>query len=664
MSPHVFVRADQNKEQEQETLPAPLLFLFFCLAFFTFVSRLADPLEAYKRRIVKFLLLPLETPPNHRDGPGDDEQLYRHPVEQDTDHLLPVHQFHYASCCGNSPFANMSAPDFAMDNDKRVLYHAQVTLGCNGLRDLYSLGFMRQDTLERRINAAGKDIDLNSVVSLTAVWLREKIGRIYSSPSMALPSLKGLVLYLDGKGCSRDMCCHIFWEAFKKVDPSHANKVALRVGDITLTSFRAVVDHIYDHWNQWLLEGAGPEQTSHEKVAATGLSGHFPSAKETQQRAMGGKLPYPAYNHDLVQLSKDEYNLRLQAGLEQLHKDQQPPPDHRNGTVSYGNRAPIEHCPPFDLGRASSWGSQPDQSERCTTRLQDCVCKDCHVKGWLSNIPKGGADDPDLNVDALGRPVNKNESEDKIAQRADLLAKIDRLAKRHRDPFFSETDSEDERTQDPKPLVFGPKQPQVSRPVGKGGKQVNPNLIVFSSSSSGDELEATHYNHDAANLLDRPASEVENDGNKGKTSKAAERAVSCELSRFDNDDIGVGEVDHFLADVEAGSEGGEQSSVTAPQVEGESWDKGATHEDVAMDISLLDDSPQNDDVQALPSGLTSDIQIGCIKPLRRDPPYHPLVHDLFSARANVWVQRVKRPTALEMWDATEDSGSKEGDQQS
>lgn len=126
----------------------------------------------------------------------------------------------------------------------------------------------------------------------------------------------------------------------------------------------------------------------------------------------------------------------------------------------------------------------------------------------------------------------------------------------------------------------------------------------------------------------------------------------------------MGEVDHFLADVEAGSEGGEQSSFTAPQVEGESWDKGATHEDVAMDVSLLDGSPQKDDVQALPSGLTSDIQIGCTKPLRRDPPYHPLVHDLFSARANVWVQRVKRPTALEMWDATEDSGSKDGDQQS
>ncbi|KAH0497013.1 hypothetical protein TgHK011_004350 [Trichoderma gracile] len=560
MSPHVLVRAGQNNEQERETLPAPLLFFFFCLAFFTFVSRLADSLEVYKRRIVKFLLLPWGTLPDQHDGPGGDEQLYRHPAEQDTDYLLPFHQFHYCSCGGDNPFADMSASKYAMDSDKRVLYHAQVTLGCNGLRDLFSIGFMRQDTIERRINAAGKKIVLNGIVSLCAVWLREKIGRVYSAPTMALPSLKDLCLFLDSKECSRDMCCQIFWEAFQKVDPSHADKVALQVGDITLTSFRAVVDHIYDHWYQWLLEGAGPEQTD-ESVAATGTSGHFPATKEAQQMAKGGKLPYPAYNHDLVRLSTNEYNLRLQEGLDQLHKDQMPPPSHRNGDVSHGNRAPIGHCPPYDIGRASSWGSHPDQSDRCVSRLQDCVCKDCNVKG---------------------RPVDKDEKKAKDAQRADLLAKIDRLAKRHRDPFFSETDSEDERTQDPKPL------------------------------------------------------EDEHDGNKEKTSK----------------------------DIEASLEGREQNSITAPQVDGESHDEEEMYDEPAMEVSLLDGSPQKDDVQTLPSGLTSDIQIGCTKPLRRDPPYHPLVHDLFRARDNVWIQRVKRPTALEMWDASESSGSKEGNQHS
>ncbi|KAK1256082.1 hypothetical protein MKX07_008341 [Trichoderma sp. CBMAI-0711] len=601
MPPHVFVRADQNNEQEQETLAAPLLFFFFCFAFFTFVSRLADSLEAYKRRIVKFLLSPLESLPDQHDGPGDDEQLYRHPVEQqDTDHLFSSHQFLYCFCGGdNLPFANMSASKFAMDSDKRVLYHAQVTLGCNGLRDLFSIGFMRQDTIERRINAAGKRIVLNGIVSLYAVWLREKIGRVYSNPTMALPSLKDLCLFLDSKDCSRDMCCQIFWEAFQKVDPSHADKVALRVGHVTLTSFRAVVDHIYDHWYLWLLEGAGPEQIQHEDVAATGTSGHFPAAKEGKQRAKDGQLPYPAYNHDLVRLSTNEYDLRLQAGLEQLHKDQQPAPGHRNGDVSYGDRAPIGHCPPYDLGRASSWDSQPDQSERCVTRLQGCVCKTCHVKG---------------------RPIAKNEGKAKDAERADLLAKLDRLAKRHRDPFFTETDSEDERTQDPKPLVFGRKQPQVAHP--------------------------------------------EHDGNKGKTSKGTESASSSDLICLDDDGIGMAEVDRFLAGLEASPEGGEQSSITALQVEGESYDEEGMYEESAMEVSLLDGSFQKSDVPSLPSGLTSDIQIGCIKPLHRNPPYHPLVHDLFRHRDNVWVQRVKRPTALDMWDVTESSGSKDGNQHS
>ncbi|KAL7822942.1 hypothetical protein V8C26DRAFT_437014 [Trichoderma gracile] len=663
MSPHVLVRAGQNNEQEQETLPAPLLFFFFCLAFFTFVSRIADSLEDYKRRIVKFLLLPWGTLPDQHDGPGGDEQFYRHPAEQDTDYLLPFHQFEYCSCGGENPFAAMSASKFAMDSDKRVLYHAQVTLGCNGLRDLFSIGFMRQDTIERRINAAGKKIVLNGIVSLCAVWLREKIGRVYSAPTMALPSLKDLCLFLDSKECSRDMCCQIFWEAFQKVDPSHADKVALQVGDITLTSFRAVVDHIYDHWYQWLLEGAGPEQTD-ESVAAAGTSGHFPATKEAQQMAKGGKLPYPAYNHDLVRLSTNEYNLRLQEGLDQLHKDQMPPPSHRNGDVSHGNRAPIGHCPPYDIGRASSWGSHPDQSDRCVTRLKDCVCKDCNVKGWLSHIPKEGADVHSLNADTLGRPVDKDEKKAKDAQRADLLAKIDRLAKRHRDPFFSETDSEDERTQDPKPLVFGRKQPQVSHPVEKGKKNANPNLIIFSSSSSDDETEAAHHNNDTGHLLDDHSAFGEHDGNKEKTSKGAESPLPYELICLDDDGIGVDEVDRFLADIEASLEGRDQNSIIAPQVEGESHDEEEMYDEPAKEVSLLDGSPQKDDVQTLPSGLTSDIQIGCTKPLRRDPPYHPLVHDLFRARDNVWVQRVKRPTALEMWDACESSGSKEGNQHS
>ncbi|PTB70637.1 hypothetical protein BBK36DRAFT_1174988 [Trichoderma citrinoviride] len=620
MPPHVLVRAAHSKEQEQETLPAPLLSFFFCLAFLVLVSHLANYLEAYKRRLVKFLLLPLETPPDHHDGPGDDEQLYCHFSEKDFDRVLPVHRFHYAPRTGDNPFADMSASQYALDSDKRILYHAQVTLGCNGLRDLFSLGFMRQDTLERRINAAGKKIILNSIVSVSAVWLREKICRAYSAPTMVLPSLKELCLFLDGKGCSRDMCCQIFYEAFQKADPNHADKIALPVGSIVLTSFRAVVDHLYDHWQQWLLEAAGPKQTPEKKVPAIETSGHFPAPKEVQQKAKDGKLPYPAYNHELVRMSADEYNLRLQAGLEQLHKDQEPPPSHRNGSVFHGNRAPIGHCPPYDIGRASSWGSQPDQSERCVTRLQDCVCKSCHVKGWLSRIPKGGAEDQDLNTGTLGHPVNENENLAMTAKRAALLAKIDRLTKRHRDPFFSETDSEDERTQDPEPLVFGPKLPQVSHP--------------------------------------------EHDGNGGKESKGAESAFSCDLICFDKDGIGVGEVDHFLADVEVSPAGGDQSPATAPEVEGGSHNEERLGEEPDMEVSLLDGSPQKGNIQSLPSGLTADIQIGCIKPMRRDPPYGPVVHDLFYARDNVWVQQVKRSTALEMWDVTENSDSKDGDQPS
>ena len=126
----------------------------------------------------------------------------------------------------------------------------------------------------------------------------------------------------------------------------------------------------------------------------------------------------------------------------------------------------------------------------------------------------------------------------------------------------------------------------------------------------------------------------------------------------------MGEVDHFLADVEVSPAGGDQSPATAPEVEGGSHNEERLGEEPDMEVSLLDGSPQKGNIQSLPSGLTADIQIGCIKPMRRDPPYGPVVHDLFYARDNVWVQQVKRSTALEMWDVTENSDSKDGDQPS
>ncbi|KAL6807701.1 hypothetical protein GGI42DRAFT_253811 [Trichoderma sp. SZMC 28013] len=463
MSPHVLGQAEKH---EEESLQASFFFCFICLTFFVVVSLLVNYLETYKRRLVKFLLIPFEALQD--DEEGDGEQLFRHLTQQNLRRFDCSHQLEYGHCNYDNPFGIMSAPKYAME-DRDVLYHAQVTLGCNGLRDLYNLGFMRQDTLERRIKAAGKRIGLNSTVSLCAVWLREKIGRTFSTTGTR-PELKELCLFLEGRGCSRDMCCQIFYDAFQKVNKSHASQVSLRVGNMVLTSFRAVVDHIYDHWNQWLEEPETP-------------AGEIDLEAALQNNNHDGKWPYPAYNHDLSVLSPAEYSLHLEASLEQLHKghDHHSRRDNDDAKRGIPKRQHPGFCAPFDLGQASSWGSEPGQSDRCATRQQDCACKRCSIIGWLSHL----AGEPILTadeIDYLGQDKTCTGVYDKIVmnpQRAALLADTCAAAAEANHPFGNIAE-----------------QPQVSLDKEVDRESMS-DLIMFSSSSGAEEA-GVHVNNDAA----------------------------------------------------------------------------------------------------------------------------------------------------------------------
>ncbi|KAH0531902.1 hypothetical protein TsFJ059_000664 [Trichoderma semiorbis] len=466
MSPHVLVQAEKH---EEENLQASFFFCSICLTFFFVVSLLVNYLETYKRRLVKFLLIPFEALQEEEDEEGDGEQqLFRHLTRQHLHQIDCSHQLEYGHCKNDNPFG-MSAPKYAME-DRDVLYHAQVTLGCNGLRDLYNLGYMRQDTLERRIKAAGKRINLNSTVSLCAVWLREKIGRTFSTTGMGTrPEIKDLCLFLERRGCSRDMCCQTFYDAFQRVKESRANQVSLRVGNVVLTSFRAIVDHIYDHWYQWLDEPETPASVV--------------DLEQGQQNNDDDKLPpYPAYNHDLAMLSPTELKLRLETSLEQLHQghDHHSRRDNDNAKRGAQKRQHPGYCAPFDLGQASSWGSEPNQSERCATRLQDCACKHCSIIGWLSHL----AGEPVLTTDDIdypGQDKNYTGAYDKLVmnpQRAAFLASTCITAEAN--------------------LPFGniAEQPQVSLQK-EMDKESMSDLILFSSSSGADEA-AVYGSNDVA----------------------------------------------------------------------------------------------------------------------------------------------------------------------
>lgn len=65
-----------------------------------------------------------------------------------------------------------------MDTESTILKVIRDKVGCNGLRNFVDLGKMRQDTLERRLNAAGRRLNRGNMASVYVMWLRDQITRI------------------------------------------------------------------------------------------------------------------------------------------------------------------------------------------------------------------------------------------------------------------------------------------------------------------------------------------------------------------------------------------------------------------------------------------------------------------------------------------------------
>ncbi|KAL6698234.1 hypothetical protein J3F84DRAFT_366929 [Trichoderma pleuroticola] len=137
----------------------------------------------------------------------------------------------------------------------------------------------------------------------------------------------------------------------------------------------------------------------------------------------------------------------------------------------------------------------------------------------------------------------------------------------------------------------------------------------------------------------------------------ADCVISCDLTSFESNSGGMEEVDHFLADVDVRSEGGPQDlGIVAPQTEDGARKKQKLDEAYAMEPSLLDLPLEMGSGQ----GITTDVCLGVDnKPIHGDASYDPLVQDLFRARGNPWIRKVKRPTALDMWDAADGTTSKD-----
>ncbi|RFU78754.1 hypothetical protein TARUN_3460 [Trichoderma arundinaceum] len=720
MSPHVLVRAEKHEEQQErvDTLPASLFFCFFCISIFTFVSLLVTYLDKYKQQIVRRLLRPF-------GGLGEEEEddddefhhlLLNHRNLHQFNQLNQSHQSHYNHHGYNRQFV-MPGPKVELDSNERVLFHVQVTMGCNGLRDLYNLGYMRQDTLEKRIDGAINRLSVPSVVSICAIWLRERICRTYSTGMS--PSVRDLCVFLERRGSSRNMCCQIFYDAFQKCLRDQVKQVSLRVGNRTLTNFRDVVDHVFDNWYQWV------------EAAATPATAQPAQEEENVAAKDPAPLPYPAHNHDLAAMSSAAYSSHFNRSLKKLHKHQ----NHHYYQDRVVGATPASHegrhsgdAAPFDLGQASSWGSDAGQSGRCNTRLDDCVCRRCNIRGWLSLLPITPAAPPvdtllvlspstsssnelDLTADAAGHhvrdcsaiissPSGPEDARNKCAAREKHSVADCPVKGGHVQPmsFVSKEDTQmleahDKMYMNPQraallaetlqaenravtataavsaaiktggkaaiqragqPQVVTTQPPQVLSSHMEADNESSSDLILFSSSPNVEEVESARLKDDASKALDN--------------SPTFNRGRRAEGRFFGNDDDhGVAEVDSFLAGVDVSLE--ERAQVIArivgsgmtSQVQGESC------KELNMDVEppLLDNAPDTGNGEASMPGPVldcqqmqgeSDIQSG-VQPGISNNPRRILLNfeDVFYLNEdNVWVRKAHRPTALDMWDSSTD----------
>lgn len=262
MSPHVLVQAERHEEPSNlGTLTASLFFCFVCFSLFTLGSLFVAYLERYKLQLVRILLSPFGN--SHEGGDAQLNQSFFSNQELDEKDLGQLDHQLNASSPSLLPADNrdydykhsftMGDPKFLMDSNDKILFHVRVTMGCNGFRDLYNVGVVRQDTLEKRIDGAINQLSILNIVSICAVWLRERICR-NSVSGVSLPDVEMLCVFLQRRGCSRDMCCQIFYAAFHRLHPRLANQISLRVSGETLTDSQSIVDYIHDHWKRWVEE--------------------------------------------------------------------------------------------------------------------------------------------------------------------------------------------------------------------------------------------------------------------------------------------------------------------------------------------------------------------------------------------------------------------------
>ncbi|PHH76566.1 hypothetical protein CDD80_1427 [Ophiocordyceps camponoti-rufipedis] len=122
-----------------------------------------------------------------------------------------------------------------MASKEEIIRAVRGPIGCNGVRSVKDLGLMRQETLERRLYAARRDISTNIMAAVYASWVQEQACRVKGTPSPAI--IDAWCRFLADRGCEKKDITLAWIQAalnalenwYKNMSPEHVRTLRMRI---------------------------------------------------------------------------------------------------------------------------------------------------------------------------------------------------------------------------------------------------------------------------------------------------------------------------------------------------------------------------------------------------------------------------------------------------
>ncbi|KAF7546503.1 hypothetical protein G7Z17_g8387 [Cylindrodendrum hubeiense] len=513
-----------------------------------------------------------------------------------------------------------------MDSDEKILTNMREVVGCTGLRNFTDLRRMRQDTLEKRLNAASTKLSTDSMVSIYTSWAVDRA--LHPADEKRNETLTRWIGYISLAGCSLHKAEYV-WDA-------SVDRMLEHTGPSDVIGFLKQMD---DARNFWLNCYPPPvEYSGSQESPILGLDKPIDEILDTiplaetrsllslpQPHSLKGKnifsltldLKGISHNPSPETTSSEFVNLgRLGRTISPVPKDYRCKHCDKRGHV-------VKNCP-----------ENPGPAFHLPPEL-DYVCHLCGAEGdhYIYACHKYKTKTPWANPPKRKRPAPVDGEEELPPQIVSGGNREGRLS-----PWESSSNSESKSSIESSPITK-----QVETKAYQQQRCVSPDgwkrggigwPTKDYSPVNRPSHDPTAYQHVSAwgSTVRYPK-----DIKRQKTERFMETCnfinfAQAAVAKSANEVVSPGHTLMRESPQESPSAG---YSLTSPEIERYRYSS-----------PQLESSASEQDPITPPEAYVTEKKIEC-------PPYDVAVVDLFGSRDNIWVNTCSRSTALEMWSAKE-----------